>query len=886
MRVGVVAVGIKVYENSFYQKSSLRLKYAVEDALAFANYAKAAWSRARNLKVIPLLNGEATREGFDQAIDEVADLAPDVFVCYLAGHGGLGPEGAGWFCLTDAEPSKPSLTAAMIDAAFERVEAKEIVFLLDCCHAEAVLDSSRFFSTLGSSTARLFLCSSRASQKTWEDDDLRHGIFSDVLIAALSSASPLSDPLGFVDVEGSLFPHLCEQVPLLTFSKKGGRAQEPVKGGVSARPIKFPTASIKVLGRQISTYQAAKAGLWRLTRLTVFVFAAFLVVSDLTLYHLALGASDVIEVRSGLYFINPLRRLLPGGMVDTGIKTYQLDLKPEENKRQALRLVQGRIWGFALHTNDRWTARLIPLLNQETSSRIRVLLGNSTQSDSARPNSEPWSAALAGDKSSLTARFNQAPDNDIETSGLDCRSNQLSKLDFNLLQLPPEIIRQDITRLLNHSRGNTERFSRNLFLSAVAIAYRHVHTPKDSIPFVELETLARGALYLISQEGFAKKTSDHLKELLHTWCGPVLSNILMVIGDQTLSSEIESGLVKKILSFDISKQGDLLSPDQETALNMLAALARIKRLSFGSIESIARLIDSDKRGVDGDPELVNWLLRVARFQSLPPSTVDFLQKELRRPAQEYDFHQLTAFTILASNARYLQNDAILELSRWAQSNLEAYGTFGDYAEAVSFLGLVTNVGPEIVEAFARKLVPEVPFPLEAQRRTERGTVLIERENDFKHGVALGRLAQAIPLPDTVIDKLYSFAFFRRGIPDYDQIIAGLAAQQLRVSKPKVQSLSFRGQLADTRSDSVRRAVLVEIICANTLSLDESHAQTTLQLLRTLWSTETEPEIKIALGEILARVHLRIVGFKVSQPVPCRCQDQPWTIGPAVEDDWR
>ena len=182
MRVGIVAVGIEDYENSSYRTSDLRLQYACDDARAFIKYAKAAWSGGSAIQVVPLLDRQATRTGFEEAIANISALAPDLFVLYLAGHGGRDVNGAGWFCLADAEPGKRSLDTASLDAALKRIGARETVLLLDCCYAEAVLGGSQFFSALGTSIAKLFLCSSRANQRTWEDHDLRHGIFSNVLI--------------------------------------------------------------------------------------------------------------------------------------------------------------------------------------------------------------------------------------------------------------------------------------------------------------------------------------------------------------------------------------------------------------------------------------------------------------------------------------------------------------------------------------------------------------------------------------------------------------------------------------------------------------------------------------------------------------------------------
>jgi len=85
--------------------------------------------------------------------------------------------------------------------------------LLDCCFAEKVVENSRFFTRLDGSKARLFICSSRASQRTWEEDKLGHGVFSANLVEILRG-----DRSEQINVESELFPQLCERVPLQVFN--------------------------------------------------------------------------------------------------------------------------------------------------------------------------------------------------------------------------------------------------------------------------------------------------------------------------------------------------------------------------------------------------------------------------------------------------------------------------------------------------------------------------------------------------------------------------------------------------------------------------------------------------------------------------------------------
>jgi molecular chaperone DnaK len=274
VRIGVLAVGVENYEDPAYGTSDLRLKYAAKDAQSFASYAQVAWSDVEVATIVPLLDRGATLKGFEDAVATFPPGSLDLFILYLAGHGDRAAGRGAWFCLSDARPGQPNLTIAIIDEALKRIASPRIVLLIDCCYAGAVVAGGTFFSTLGFATSRLFLCSSREDQRSWEDDDVRHGIFSNVLMNGLSSTGGLADARGMVDLEGSLFPYLCDQVPRIVFSKKGRERQEPAKGGVSAGAILFPTTSAKVLGRQLSTYQALRAGSWRLLQRSTFALLA------------------------------------------------------------------------------------------------------------------------------------------------------------------------------------------------------------------------------------------------------------------------------------------------------------------------------------------------------------------------------------------------------------------------------------------------------------------------------------------------------------------------------------------------------------------------------------------------------------------------------------
>jgi hypothetical protein len=305
MHIGALVAGIEEYVDPRYRQSQFRLQYAIEDAKAFVRYLSTAW-QDHTLHIRCLSDDQATAQEIGAAAAWLSGQSIDILFVYLSGHGEKDSEGNGWFCLVDAVPGKLSLDGTSLDRIFSTVGARTSLLLLDCCYAESVLSNSRFFGGLQNAYARLFLCSSRAGQQTWEDHGVRHGIFSNILLRGLSTASPVASPSGLVDVEAALFPYLCEQVPLAVVAAKGeGQRQEPIKGGISSGPILIPTVSASLLGRQLSTYDAVRLGTRRWLGRIAGVAALALVTVQLAFYHLAIGPTGEIEVRPGLKTTEP-----------------------------------------------------------------------------------------------------------------------------------------------------------------------------------------------------------------------------------------------------------------------------------------------------------------------------------------------------------------------------------------------------------------------------------------------------------------------------------------------------------------------------------------------------------------------------------------------------
>ncbi|WP_172643832.1 caspase family protein [Rhizobium leguminosarum] len=875
------------YEDPAYGTSDLRLKYAAKDAHSFASYAEVAWSNVEAATIVPLLDRGATLGSFDDAVSKFPPGSVDLFVLYLAGHGDQVAGRGAWFCLSDARPGQPNLTVAIIDEAVKRIAAPRTVLLLDCCYAGAVVAGSTFFSTLGPATSRLFLCSSRDDQRSWEDDDVRHGIFSNVLMNGLSSAGGLADARGMVDLEGSLFPYLCDQVPRVVFSKKARERQEPAKGGVSAGTILFPTTAAKVLGRQISTYQALRAGFWRLLQRSTLALVVVFLVLDLSFYHFWIGPTGTIEVRSGLAFMDPVRRTLPGGIIETPFNRSQLDLETRDDgkRNEVIRFAQGQHWGFSIHASDGWLGRLLPVL-AEGDRRIAVALaaeettGVSAESRPTAPVSAEAgpdsvvSAILRGDILRPTT-FVPA-EADLSAAGqLDCNANVRNTIDFTLFEPSSSVIEDDLRyATAKWAAADDGAAFESLLTAAKLISYRKLFAAKGSAEGAtvdrELTALTRAAASLVLRPG-APAFATVLRTLTGTWCNYSSGLLLAVLGNAKERQDEAERLAHIVLKFDLQTQGDLLTDEQEQALNSLDAIAAAYPLPNLLVEDVVDILQKDSRGIDGNPQIVDWLRRIAERQQLSPKVVDFLHREFVKPAGEFDFNQLTSFAILARNVEGLPPSVRKELSDWSERHVE-FATIGDFAEAVGRLAAVAHFDDKLVAAFAARLAPEIPFPLQSRPTGDRGETVITSD-DFKQGVALGRIGQTQELPRPIVEKLARFAVARRGIPEFDQVLLGLAHQAGFSGDPS----QIRQRLAANRSDALGRALDIELVSEYAQRLDAQPRRATLDSLHSAWANESAPEVKLSLGEILVNVRLSELGLRLVDPSNCTCQDRGWRI---------
>lgn len=864
MRVGAVVFGVSDYVDETLNSGPNQLRYAADDARSFEHYAVAAWSTAEQLTIESHFDRDATFGQWQAAIDRIASARPDLFVVYLAGHAIHLDNQVTAFCLADARGHDAVLTASDIDDALEAVGASTSLLLMDCCHAEAVVSGAWFFRALNGDRARLFLCSARADQRAWEDDTIQHGLFSNAVIRGLSETSPLATLTGFVDVEALLFPFVSEDVAKRAFARKNRAHQEPVRGGISVGPVHLPTAAVASLGNQISTYEALAGGFRRWLARGSVLAAAIFVITDLSFQHLAINADGHIEARSGLHFLSPIRRILPGGVIETGFSTRDLSSVLQSDNGPFSALVHGRLTANRLHQSGAWPDKLAPLLNPGPHRDLSIGLTGRLPDDFSGSNSNtdgpPLSAfaALAGlkpetDYETLTKSLAYA----IPSSDLDCRTDISTKIDFTHLNPATEkfLLELDWRIISAAARGDAA----GAFSDIVEIvAYRFAVDTRERasgtenaaydarLEFSRLADWAMGA-----GASQIAPPADEIK----TWCAVPWTFVDAIVGDKERRQAAEADLLSLVRTYDRKTMGDLLGRQAETGLALLAIVARTRPLDADTIDAVSSFLRTDARGLNGPPDFANWLSSIAPTGPFPNATKVFLLNSLVAPEEEFEFRKISAFEILARHAAHLSKDDRAKMIVWARENRESFGRFDSYARGIAYLSayLPPVEARGYATAFAaRTTAARALAPPEA---TWRGNMLIA-QTDVPEWLAVSRIARHVDLPEDLRPQLEAFAGIAAPGDGRRLALAATARQHDAINKADWSR--FRRSLARLAADNRRRALLVESAGIHICAADEADRQAHFGTLRVLWSRERVPVIKLGLAGTIR--HARLCGL--------------------------
>ncbi len=239
----LMVVGIDSYKNPKYN-----LNYAVADATGFKDAIdfgmKSITSKVNNYYI---KNDEANKDKMLQTFKEIASKAnpQDVFIFYFAGHGMVTGDESKTFYLVphdvtqiygaDESIAAKGISADLLKELSASIPAQKQLYILDACQSGGALTAiasrgaaeEKAIAQLARSTGTHWLTASGSEQFATEFDEIGHGVFTYVLLQALSGKADSGD--GRITVN-ELKAYLESQVPEVS-GKYRGSAQYPASFG-------------------------------------------------------------------------------------------------------------------------------------------------------------------------------------------------------------------------------------------------------------------------------------------------------------------------------------------------------------------------------------------------------------------------------------------------------------------------------------------------------------------------------------------------------------------------------------------------------------------------------------------------------------------------------
>ena len=850
MRVGAALFGVSRYAAHVLNDGPDRLQYAADDVRSFACYARAAWVNADSLTLRLATDDSASTASWTEAIDALHEARLDLFIGYLAGHGVRRDGDRFHFCLHDADTENGTqqgmISGTDIGRAFERVGARTSILFLDCCYAEGIVAGTSYFRSLNGDRARLFLVSARSDQRAWEDASIGHGLFSNALMQGLADGSAIAAPDGFVDLE-SLFARISKNVAARAFSRKSGARQEPIRGGAAAAPVRLPTASVMALDDQISTYDALILSLRRWLQRALLVAVAAAVVTDLSFQHLAVDADGDIVARSGIRLLDPFRRTLPGGIVDTGFDAKDIASRDSVEASDYDALRDGRLLAIRLRGLDGWPTKLGPLLRPRAQASLSLLLSGELPA-SAEPFGSPMHPPPLEELAALISlRAGETIDDAARTFGyqvpeenFDCAADISQTLYFTHLNPKTDEFLKELDWRIVLAKDR----SRALATAGRLVAYRlNVNVREGS--FGEDPTYdARREFARLAAWAAGSAVSDFDAG---GWCKPA-ALLLTALGNKgNVAAASERALVETVRAFDLSTHGDAAPPRVEISLFLLAIIAQHRALKDATIDGVAGFLREDERGLNGPPIFAQWLSTVAPFTPFPDMTRELLIDSLTRPKTEFEFRQVTAFEILSRQVLYLNETDRELLLNWRRDNQDGFGKFDSFAAGVAYLAhfmpeeevhsLIQDMSARI--STAHDLVPPAA--------TWRGDMIIAPAA-LPKWMAIARMAQTVDVSPAAKVQLAAYADIA---PDGAPRTAALLAVAHQNDVIRLRNWGAFRRALDRFSSEARRRNVLTAAAATRLCMDsERERRAAFEELRAMWKRERTPIIRLGLGRTL------------------------------------
>jgi uncharacterized caspase-like protein len=242
----IMAVGINNYKNGAYN-----LNYAQPDAKSFVDQIGSNYDKIfKSVNKVEIYNEDATKENIIKGFNSIIAKArpEDVFVFFYAGHGSLDEEHKDadgespfYFVPTDVtkiygdpeQLQRKGLSANELKSYLTQIRSTKQVVLMDACHSGGALKSlntraagadEKAIFQLARSSGVVTIASAGSKQFATEFEVLKHGVFTYVLLEALTGKAD-GNLDGKVTTK-EVIMYLDERVPELT-KQYGGTAQFP-----------------------------------------------------------------------------------------------------------------------------------------------------------------------------------------------------------------------------------------------------------------------------------------------------------------------------------------------------------------------------------------------------------------------------------------------------------------------------------------------------------------------------------------------------------------------------------------------------------------------------------------------------------------------------------
>lgn len=864
--LGAIVVGIGAYQLDSGQFP--RLQYPANDASEFAKYLAVCWSKPGEAQVHVVEEARATRQAVEEAARALARNGPfDLLLVFLSGHG-LAETGeahggvlasTGFVLQPAPGTTQPDfLTAGDLDRLLGMVTATQCVLILDCCFAEGIVRDMGYFFRLEASDARLFIASSRADQRTWEDDGVQHGIFSAYLLDLLHSGDSIQ--LGGVrdrlDVDGELFPVLCNQVPLYVYAQKRQR-QEPVKGGISIRPVTLPVARFARRFKERTAFSTALRRLRQIAVAALLTGVAALSLAYTLTYYAEIDRNAQVRLRHGLKWLEPVLGQWPDDRLETGIRAA--DLSDDPGRRYLLQAGElNGIWTHVARQGYRaWYDALRPSLAPRAAIRYDVLIAaaqtppSALLDDQSRPADialAAWSLldhAEAGQLERVLSRVLGAD----RTAPLVTPINR-QEMDFSVLDRSLEDLEYFAEALRFAAMIDPERtFTAYVgFLKACSLWLIH-STPEQRGRETQrrlaeevvgvLQTLAnvrrdRGeSLALAPQmvavlEALGAAGYDPLARL-------ALHRVLAVTG------QLPAAFVNEILA---GFHGDPREASQAEALGLLRAGLD------GSPQALRIVQTVHQRFVQaGQPEhthLTAFLITAAQKRSLPPVVIGWLLGKARQAlARDSDeFMDSEYARILSHGLGQLMQDSqtlVYQLVERIHARRPPMSSaMAEIYVALAGQRLETNAMFKWIVERASAAKPYQPTQVELPLP---GLQIVVGPGPWLYALAI--LGSQRELPTEAVNVLEQHA----ADPALRDVIVRALLHQPAWLAHRCWEVGCRRVLADHERLSAQRGLMVDIVAEALGKVPRVVFLQAMQALDAERQREREPELRIALGQI-------------------------------------